>query len=109
MDVLKEYIGLMQEFPDLVEIHRGAMRKVRDADRMKEEGRIDVSIYTHEQLAACVYSSVEQRVRSFQQPIIIVSVFQLHRHILILLSNVSLTPYLFALLPCQIMISHVYT
>ena len=36
-----------------------------------------------------VYSSVEQRVRSFQQPIIIVSVFQLHRQILILLSNVS--------------------
>ena len=34
---------MMQEFPDLVEIHRGAMRKVRDADRMKEEGRIDVS------------------------------------------------------------------
>ena len=47
MDVLKEYIGLMQEFPDLVEIHRGAMRKVRDADRMKEEGRIDVSIYIY--------------------------------------------------------------
>ena len=43
LDVLKEYIGMMQEFPDLVEIHRGAMRKVKDADRMKEEGRIDVS------------------------------------------------------------------
>ena len=37
-------MGLMQEFPELVEIHRGAMRKVRDADKMKEEGRIDVSI-----------------------------------------------------------------
>lgn len=44
LDVLKEYLGIMQEFPDLVEIHRGAMRKVRDADRMKEEGRIDVSL-----------------------------------------------------------------
>ena len=44
LDVLKEYMGLMQEFPELVEIHRGAMRKVRDADKMKEEGRIDVSI-----------------------------------------------------------------
>ena len=29
---------------DVVEIHRGAMRKVRDADRMKEQGRIDVSL-----------------------------------------------------------------
>ena len=42
LDVLKEYLGMMQEFPELVEIHRGAMRKVRDADKMKEEGRIDV-------------------------------------------------------------------
>ena len=43
LDVLKEYLGLMQDFPDLVEIHRGAIRKVRDADKMKEEGRLDVS------------------------------------------------------------------
>jgi sorting nexin-9/18/33 len=42
LDVLKEYLGLMQDFPDLVEVHRGAMRKVRDADKMKEEGRIDI-------------------------------------------------------------------
>ena len=34
---------MMQGFPDLVEIHKGAMKKVRDADKMKEEGRIDVS------------------------------------------------------------------
>ena len=44
LDVLKEYLGLMQDFPDLVEIHRGAIRKVRDADKMKEEGRLDVSL-----------------------------------------------------------------
>ena len=54
LDVLKEYIGLMQEFPELVEIHRGAMRKVRDADKMKEEGRIDVSNYT----CTCIYMYV---------------------------------------------------
>ena len=43
MDVLKEYLGLIQEFPDTVDIHRGAVSKVKDCDRMKEEGRIDVS------------------------------------------------------------------
>ena len=43
LDVLKEYLGMMHDFPDLVDIHRGAMRKVRDADKMKEEGRLDVS------------------------------------------------------------------
>ena len=43
MDVLKEYLGLIQEFPDTVDIHRGAMSKVKDCERMKEEGRIDVS------------------------------------------------------------------
>ena len=46
LDVLKEYLGLMHNLPDLVEIHRGAMRKVRDAEKMKEEGRIDVSLAT---------------------------------------------------------------
>ena len=43
MDVLKEYLGLIQEFPDTVDIHRGAMSKIKDCERMKEEGRIDVS------------------------------------------------------------------
>ena len=43
MDVLKEYLGMIQEYPDVVDIHRGAVRKVRDCERMKEEGRIDVS------------------------------------------------------------------
>ena len=43
LDVLKEYLGMMHDFPDLVDIHRGALRKVRDADKMKEEGRLDVS------------------------------------------------------------------
>ena len=43
MDVLKEYLGLIQEFPDTVDIHRGAVGKIRDCERMKEEGRIDVS------------------------------------------------------------------
>ena len=43
MDVLKEYLGLIQEFPDVHDIHKGAVSKVRDCERMKEEGRIDVS------------------------------------------------------------------
>ncbi|XP_003382576.1 PREDICTED: sorting nexin-33-like [Amphimedon queenslandica] len=41
MDVLKEYLGLIQEFPDVHDIHKGAASKVRDCERMKEEGRID--------------------------------------------------------------------
>lgn len=45
MDILKEYLGMIQEYPDVVDIHRGAVRKVRDCERMKEEGRIDVCDY----------------------------------------------------------------
>ena len=48
---------MMQEFPDLVEIHRGAMRKVRDADRMKEEGRIDVSLTSSPSLLSVIYKA----------------------------------------------------
>ena len=44
MDVLKEYLGLIQEFPRVGDIHRGALGKIKDCERMKEEGRIDVSI-----------------------------------------------------------------
>lgn len=50
MDVLKEYLGLIQEFPKVDDIHRGAMGKIKDCERMKEEGRIDVRIritYVH--------------------------------------------------------------
>lgn len=43
MDVLKEYLGLIQEFPKVDDIHRGALGKIKDCERMKEEGRIDVS------------------------------------------------------------------
>lgn len=42
MDILKEYLGLIQEFPETGDIHRGAISKVKDCERMKEEGRIDV-------------------------------------------------------------------
>ena len=42
MEVLKEYLGLIQEFPDVSDIHRGALGKIKDCERMKEEGRIDV-------------------------------------------------------------------
>ena len=43
LDRLREYLGILQEFPDVVDIHKGALSKVRDCERMKEEGRIDVS------------------------------------------------------------------
>ena len=43
LDVIKEYLGLSFTFPDVVHIHRGASSKVHDCDKMKEEGRIDVS------------------------------------------------------------------
>ena len=43
MDVIKEYLGIIFTFPDMVQIHRGASSKVHDCDKMKEEGRIDVS------------------------------------------------------------------
>lgn len=43
LDVMKEYLGLVFAFPDVVTIHRGAAAKVKECDKMKEEGRIDVS------------------------------------------------------------------
>ncbi len=43
LDTMKEYLGLIFAFPDMVTIHRGAAAKVRECDKMKEEGRIDVS------------------------------------------------------------------
>ena len=43
LDVIKEYLGLIFTFADVVQIHKGASSKVHDCDKMKEEGRIDVS------------------------------------------------------------------
>ncbi len=43
LDVLKEYLGLIFTYPDVVQIYKGASSKVKDCDKMKEEGRIDVS------------------------------------------------------------------
>ena len=43
MDVMKEYLGMIFAFPDMVDIHRGAASKVKDCSKMKEECRIDVS------------------------------------------------------------------
>jgi hypothetical protein len=42
LDTMKEYLGLLFAFPDMVDIHRGAVNKVKDCDKMKEECRIDV-------------------------------------------------------------------
>ena len=39
---MKEYLGLIHTYPDMVQVHRGAMGKVHDCEKMKEEGRIDV-------------------------------------------------------------------
>ena len=44
LDVLKEYLGLLHEFPDTTDMYKGCSSKVRDCERMKEEGRIDVSV-----------------------------------------------------------------
>lgn len=41
LDILKEYLGLIHHFPDVVQIHRGVAGKAKDCDKMKEEGRID--------------------------------------------------------------------
>ncbi|XP_064384617.1 sorting nexin-33-like [Halichondria panicea] len=43
LDVLKEYLGLIFTYPDVVQIYKGASSKVRDCDKMKEEGRIDIT------------------------------------------------------------------
>ena len=43
LDVLKEYLGLIFTYPDVVHIYKGALSKVKDCDKMKGEGRIDVS------------------------------------------------------------------
>ena len=43
LDVLKEYLGILHEFPDTTDIHRRSLSKIRECERMKEEGRIDVS------------------------------------------------------------------
>lgn len=43
LDVMKEYLGLLISFPDVVTVHRGAVSKAKDCDKMKEECRIDVS------------------------------------------------------------------
>lgn len=51
LDKLKEYLGLLQEFPDVVDIHKGALSKVRDCERMKEEGRIDVRTSMRERMS----------------------------------------------------------
>ncbi len=43
LDVLKEYLGIIFTYPDVVQIYKGGSSKVKDCDKMKEEGRIDVS------------------------------------------------------------------
>ena len=43
LDIIKEYLGLIFTFPDMVQVYRGAASKVHDCEKMKEEGRIDVS------------------------------------------------------------------
>ena len=42
LDRLKEYLGILQELPDFVDIHRGALNKVRNCDKMKEESKMDI-------------------------------------------------------------------
>ena len=49
LDRLREYLGILQEFPDMVDIHKGALSKVKDCERMKEEGRIDVRLTQEEE------------------------------------------------------------
>ena len=54
LDVLKEYLGLMHEFPDTLDLYKGCLSKVRDCERMREEGRIDVSALT-----LCMYVHIQ--------------------------------------------------
>ncbi len=44
LDVMKEYMGLIFTFPDMVTIHKGAASKTKDCEKMKEGCRIDVRI-----------------------------------------------------------------
>ena len=46
LDVMKEYLGIIFAFPDVVTIHRGAVSKITECSKMKEEGRIDVSLFS---------------------------------------------------------------
>lgn len=67
MDVLKEYLGLIQEFPGSVDIHKGAMSKVKDCEKMKEEGRIDVSFIYVLYKSYCYSVSLWKQVRLLQE------------------------------------------
>ena len=40
----QEYLGMIHNYPDLVQVHSGALGKVTDCEKMKEVGRIDVSV-----------------------------------------------------------------
>ena len=57
LDIIKEYLGLIFTFPDMVQIHRGAVSKVHDCDKMKEEGRIDASCLHNYVYITCRYSN----------------------------------------------------
>lgn len=76
LDVIKEYLGLIFTFPDMVQIHRGASSKVHDCDKMKEEGRIDITdaadiVARSETISAAVLAEIyhfqHERVVDFRE------------------------------------------
>ena len=44
LEVIKEYLGILHEYPDTTDIYRRSLSKLKESDRMRDEGRIDVSL-----------------------------------------------------------------
>ena len=42
-DSIKEYLSILSTFPDLVHIHKGAVAKVRESEKLKDESKIGAS------------------------------------------------------------------
>jgi len=42
-DVLYEYKGILGAFPDIIQVHKGAVQKKREYERLGQEGRADVA------------------------------------------------------------------
>jgi sorting nexin-9/18/33 len=43
IDGVKEYLGLLSTFPDLVQVHKGVVEKVKGGKKMQEEGKMTES------------------------------------------------------------------
>ncbi|CAH1253021.1 SNX33 [Branchiostoma lanceolatum] len=43
MDALHEYRGIIPTFPDILQVHKGAMGKFRECQKLQEEGKMEAS------------------------------------------------------------------